>query len=755
MFTENDLIISEKNYKRTRLVLDILRRFLKVNIKVHNHTDQFEKGDILLFNHFARFETFIPQYLIFEQTGKLCRSLAAPELFTEDAFGHYLLSIGAVPTTLPDVIHFMACEINRGYKVVIFPEGAMIKDRRVLGPKGRFRIYSREKRGYRKPHTGAAVIALYAQRLRDLFLLAHERKNRKRIVEMTSLLHAENADQALKIASEPVRIVPANITFHPIRGDENFLSKIAERLGTIKQERVEEELIIEGNILFKDTDMDIRLGAPIRVRDYLGRIDDILLKTGFTLLRDILKEKRPTPWFNRLEMIRSEILSERIMVDYMRSIYSLTTVNLSHLCAEIIYQLLERYQQKEVSRDFFMRALYLTIKKLQEAEGVFLHRSLMNPERYCSLTTCPIPDLKEFFLNASAAGLVREEEDSYVFLPSLEREYDFDKIRIKNFIRVRYNEIRPITVIQETVQEVLTHFDRLNTPDAIASMIFDDDRRSYDWDSSIFCHSRYDEINREETRIGSGSPFFLVPENGRRPKAGVLLIHGFSASPAEMRPLGDFLVENGLVVYGVRLKGHGTSPCDLDSRTALDWYHSLLPGWEVLRKLCEKIVLVGFSMGGNLGLRLAEEKGNQVAGIVTISTPLKIRNKNIVFANILNQINKVTASLPYLTGIKRFRKGDPENPHINYQNIPISAIAELKKVMDHTPDCLEEVDQPALILQGSEDPTVDPSSGEMILKAIMSKQKKLVLVDTDRHVIVLDQGSSVHEEILQFILSLL
>jgi len=144
-----------------------------------------------------------------------------------------------------------------------------------------------------------------------------------------------------------------------------------------------------------------------------------------------------------------------------------------------------------------------------------------------------------------------------------------------------------------------------------------------------------------------------------------------------------------------------------------------------------------------------------VAGIVTISTPLKIRNKNIVFANILNQINKVTASLPYLTGIKRFRKGDPENPHINYQNIPISAIAELKKVMDHTPDCLEEVDQPALILQGSEDPTVDPSSGEMILKAIMSKQKKLVLVDTDRHVIVLDQGSSVHEEILQFILSLL
>ncbi len=749
--TEKDLTINEKNYKRTRLVLDILRRFLKVNLKLHDHTDQFETGDIFLFNHFARFETFIPQYLIYEQTGKICRSLAAPEVFSDDAFGRYLLSIGAVPTNLPEVIHFMSCEINRGYKLILFPEGAMIKNRRVLGPRGNFRVYAREHKKFRKPHTGAAVIALYAQQMRDLFLLAYERNNRERLEKIAAMFHSRDLDHALEIASRPVRIVPGNITFHPLRGDENFLSKVAERLGKISSERMEEELLIEGNILFRDTDMDIRLGEPIPVQEFFSRTDWALLRSRSFVENRRLFKKSASQLLTRFEMIRSEILSERIMVDYMESIYSLITVNMAHLCAEIIYQLLRRYNQKEASREFFNHVLYLTIKKLQKTSEVFLHRGLLHPGRYASLLDCANSDLRDFFLNAAALELIEEDEERYTFLPSLEKKYNFDEIRIKNFIKVRYNEIRPIPVIEQTVREVLTHYDKLITPASLAYMLHDDDKRSYERDLTIFCATQYDEINREETRTRPGAPFFLVPEQDDRSRTGVLLIHGFTASPAEMRPLGEFLYENGLCSYGVRLRGHGTSPCDLDISTSKQWYRSILRGWKVLHRCCDKVFVAGFSLGGCLAIKFAAEMGNEVAGLITISASLRIRDRNIVFANLVNQINKLVSALPYLDGIKRFTKGNSENPDINYQNIPISAIHEFKKFMEQTENLLGEVVQPALIIQGKDDPTVDPVSAEMILKGIASQDKRLMMVDSDKHVIVLDKGSSVHQEVLKFI----
>ncbi len=56
------------------------RKLLKLNIKMHQEgngeDDPVHQGDIFLFNHFARFETFIPQVLINEATGAYCRSVA-------------------------------------------------------------------------------------------------------------------------------------------------------------------------------------------------------------------------------------------------------------------------------------------------------------------------------------------------------------------------------------------------------------------------------------------------------------------------------------------------------------------------------------------------------------------------------------------------------------------------------------------------------------------------------------------------------
>lgn len=43
------------------------------------------------------------------------------------------------------------------------------------------------------------------------------------------------------------------------------------------------------------------------------------------------------------------------------------------------------------------------------------------------------------------------------------------------------------------------------------------------------------------------------------PEVGVLLCHGFTSTPATMRPWGEYLAEAGFTVRCPRLPGHGTS----------------------------------------------------------------------------------------------------------------------------------------------------------------------------------------------------
>ena len=67
-------------YHRSVKLFNALKSLLSVKFEVHAHT-QILQGDIFLFNHFSRFETFIPQFLIFEKTGAISCDIASGEFF--------------------------------------------------------------------------------------------------------------------------------------------------------------------------------------------------------------------------------------------------------------------------------------------------------------------------------------------------------------------------------------------------------------------------------------------------------------------------------------------------------------------------------------------------------------------------------------------------------------------------------------------------------------------------------------------------
>ena len=134
------------------------------------------------------------------------------------------------------------------------------------------------------------------------------------------------------------------------------------------------------------------------------------------------------------------------------------------------------------------------------------------------------------------------------------------------------------------------------------------------------------------------SEFFLSGDSGK----ALLLLHGFTASAAEMRPLGDFFHKRGYTVYAPLLPGHGTTPEDLKERTYEDFIGAAMAGYEKLKAIqgIEEIYVVGQSMGGLLALYLAEQgKG---AKVVALAAPVWIHQRLGEYAKYLHYFKAFT-----------------------------------------------------------------------------------------------------------------
>ena len=96
MAQHDDLIINETRYDWLVRSFQAVEGKIGLNIKVHNNNDDLlNRGQIFLFNHFARFETLIPPYIIHRESGAYCRSVADHALFdVNDSFGSLLRGLG-------------------------------------------------------------------------------------------------------------------------------------------------------------------------------------------------------------------------------------------------------------------------------------------------------------------------------------------------------------------------------------------------------------------------------------------------------------------------------------------------------------------------------------------------------------------------------------------------------------------------------------------------------------------------------------
>jgi esterase/lipase len=752
MIDRQDLVISEATYQRCVRGFSFLHKRLGLNIALHDPAGAVESGQIFLFNHFARFETIIPQYLIFKETGAYCRTLASQEFFASSGgFAKFLTEIGGVPNDVEGLLPFLAAEILAGRKVVVFPEGGMVKDRRVVDEAGEFRIFSPTAKRHRKHHKGAAAVALILEIFKKRIISLAAKGETARLGRWREAVGLDSIDALVAAAERPTLVVPGNITFYPIRAEENLIQSSVQLFFRGLREHFKEELLIEGSLLLKGTDMDIRLGRPVAPDLTWHWWDRLLLGWGFAHVESLDHlfdvNNAPDKWISHLASMLVNRRMRSLRDHSMRAMYQNTTVNLHHLASHLILHLAAKGYHK-IRRERFYEALYLAVKFVQGEQAVHLNTSLTDPQAYEGVLSGESEDLQTFLLAATKSDLIREEAGCYHLDPKLTEGYGFHEVRVKNPIQVYANEVAPLTGVRQAVERAWEQASSISG-DAFARFIFDDEMKSYRQSKRAFSTDRHRDINDQQTAVRSGEPYLLQPQE---PKSlSVVLAHGFLASPAELRPFGEKLAELGYPVVGVRLSGHGTSPWDLRERRWEDWLASFDRGYRIASGLAERVCVVGFSAGGSLALLSASRRPVGLAGVAAVSPPMKLRNKNFIFVPVLHGANKVTEWVSSLEGVMTFRPNDPEHPDINYRHIPVRALFELRRLIDKVDANLAQVTCPLAVLQSTDDHVVDPKSAQLVLDKVSSEEKTLHWVDSDRHGILNEDIGGTWEKILAFI----
>ena len=244
--------------------------------------------------------------------------------------------------------------------------------------------------------------------------------------------------------------------------------------------------------------------------------------------------------------------------------------------------------------------------------------------------------------------------------------------------------------------------------------------------------------------INGGEPFFL---NGGG-SSGVLLIHGFTGLPAELFLLGQFLNQKNFTVLCPRLAGHGVDENNLMRTTKDDWFNSVLDGFYILRGACEKIFVVGHSMGGILTLKLAAEQ--KITKIVTLSAPIFIDDG----LGLKNLPPKEFCGNACIVQPRRKLDNVPQAANEVYKKTPLISVHELVDLIADVKNLLPTITTPILIMHGEEDHTAQPRSARFIMDNIGSEQKFITTVANSGHLLPLDENRDfVFEEILNFLRS--
>jgi carboxylesterase len=212
---------------------------------------------------------------------------------------------------------------------------------------------------------------------------------------------------------------------------------------------------------------------------------------------------------------------------------------------------------------------------------------------------------------------------------------------------------------------------------------------------------------------------------------GALVLHGFTGSPASMRPLADAIAQAGFAVSLPVLPGHATSPEDLAERHFADFVAAVRAAYDELSSRCEAVVVVGLSMGGTLALQLATT-GVELAGVVVIN-PFAEPPAPAFPALLRGALQAGSSYIPSIGSDVAMSGAESSG----YDRTPIAPMLSLVEALSDLAPRLSSISTPVLLFSSRVDHVVPPSHGDY-LAASLSAPLERIMLERSYHVATLD-----------------
>ena len=242
---------------------------------------------------------------------------------------------------------------------------------------------------------------------------------------------------------------------------------------------------------------------------------------------------------------------------------------------------------------------------------------------------------------------------------------------------------------------------------------------------------------------------FFIPGDSR----GVLLIHGLTGTPAEMKYLGRKLAAAGFTVYGMQLAGHCGGRKDLLRTGWMDWYESIERAHDWLAQRCEVVFAAGLSVGATLTLHLAACRPGALAGIALYSTTIWNDGWSV---SIAHPLLPLAAYLPFVSrisipegppyGIKdermrqmivsRMKNGDSGAAGLS--GTPIASLLEMQHLIDQVKSEIQDIHTPALVVHTLED-DISSMRNARYLEKNLGGPVTLRILNDSFHMITIDR----------------
>lgn len=279
-----------------------------------------------------------------------------------------------------------------------------------------------------------------------------------------------------------------------------------------------------------------------------------------------------------------------------------------------------------------------------------------------------------------------------------------------------------------------------------------------------------DEGLRERASRALGPHGFFEPAG----RTGVLLIHGITGTPNEMRHLGRKLTAAGFTVACPQLAGHCSSLAELKTTQWRHWYASTETALEFLTGECDRVFVSGISMGALLALKLAAERPESVAGVATLSATFFYDGWNIprfrhrfllpiVVHTPLRYFMSYREPPPFGIKDERIRNliavvynSDSSNApeKFGYSEFPAVTIRETFGLIRAAKANLGRVSSPTLIVHATEDDMASLKNAEFLRARLRSAAVETCYLDDTYHVLTLDRRKNdVANRIVEFIRS--